>query len=365
MTSTAPRRTDLTVPPGSYAPLPASAFYDQAFHAREQAMFRRRWNYVALAGSLPDVGSYQLSEVAGVSILVVRGEDYVIRAFVNVCPHRGSTLVNSDEGGCRTFRCAYHAWTFSLRGELRGAPWATEDTQFDRSTAGLEELPVELFGPFVFTTLNQAPDPLAESYGDWMGALAPHLPTLTAWLKPYRRMKYTLECNWKVLVENSLECYHCTPAHPQLAEVLDVRKYRVREIFNQALKYQGIPLEGEPYPDYTHPLSPGVHYLWPNIFIGIDEPSHSVIVATNRPLAIDRSMHVRDYCFGDDVALAAREAFLAFQHSIFEQDIDLCESVQRGLAMQTLHRPRLLGGIEDGLRYFEQRLVDELESLDP
>lgn len=362
MTSTVPR-TDLTVPAGSYAPMQASAFYEDEFYLREQAMLRTRWHYVALAASLPDVGSYQVTEIASVSVLVVRGEDEIIRAFVNVCPHRGSVLVNDASGSCPVFRCPYHAWTFGLKGELRGAPWSKEDPQFDRSTAGLQELCVESFGPFVFSTLNPAPAPLAACYGDWMQGLSPHLDTMTAWLQPYRRTEYTLDCNWKVLIENSLECYHCGPAHPQLAEMLDVRKYRVCDTFTNGLKYQGIAREGERHPDYTHPLSPGVHYLWPNIFIAIDEPTHSVIVATIRPLAVDRTIHVRDYCFGDDITVEAREAFMAFQHSIFEQDIDLCESVHRGLTMQTLARTRLLGGIEGGPRYFEQRLLDEVDSL--
>jgi phenylpropionate dioxygenase-like ring-hydroxylating dioxygenase large terminal subunit len=361
MTNAAFHATDITVPAGSFAPLPSSAFSEPAFYAREQAMFRRLWNYVGLTASLAERGSYQLAEVAGVPIMLVRGQDDRIRAFVNVCPHRGAILVESASGVCSSFTCRYHAWHFGLDGGLRGAPWSREDPQFDRSAVGLHELPVELFGPFIFTTLHRDPEPLSASYGDWMESMAPCLDTLRQWLKPWRRVEYSLDCNWKILLENGLECYHCAPAHPQLAEILDVRQYRIVNTFSSALKYKAIPREGDPHPDFVHPLAPGVNFLWPNIFLGIDEPSHSVIVATNRPVAVDRCVHIREYCFGDDVSESEREAFVAFQHSIFEQDIPLCESVHRGLATRTLARPRLLGDIEDGLRYFEQRLLDELE----
>jgi choline monooxygenase len=180
--------------------LPWSWYTDpEVLRAEQEQIFRRTWQYAGHLGQLPEPGSRFAARAGDVPVLVVRDEGGEVRAFLNVCRHRGSVLVD-EPGTSATIQCRYHAWTYGLDGSLRAAPRADEG--LDRGDLGLRPVRVETHGPLVFVN----PDLDAPAFD--------RLPDLELdALRFHVRLPYVLEANWKVALENYLECYHCPVAH--------------------------------------------------------------------------------------------------------------------------------------------------------
>jgi choline monooxygenase len=174
-----------------------------------ERIFRSAWHYVGHAGRLAEPSSYFACETGGIPVVVTRDVDGELRAFLNVCRHRGAELARG-EGRRETLQCPYHAWTYGLDGRLRSAPRAAEA---DLGEVELASLRLESWGPFLFVNADPgAPSP----------ALDLELPFDPSELVFRERVEYSLGANWKVAVENYLECYHCPVAHPAFSRLVDV-----------------------------------------------------------------------------------------------------------------------------------------------
>ncbi|MGF1609001.1 MAG: aromatic ring-hydroxylating dioxygenase subunit alpha [Kiloniellales bacterium] len=189
-------------------------FYgDPEIYRRDlERIFMRHWLYVGHVSELPWPGDYFVFELAGESVIVVRGHDREVRALANVCRHRGSRVCWDKRGTAKTFLCPYHGWVYDLDGGLRGARLMPED--FDKSRYGLKPLRLEVLHGLMFLNFDdEAPT---------LGAAA---KALDASLKPFCLAEakvacsrlYPIAANWKLSLENYLECYHCAPAHPEYA----------------------------------------------------------------------------------------------------------------------------------------------------
>jgi phenylpropionate dioxygenase-like ring-hydroxylating dioxygenase large terminal subunit len=143
-----------------------------------------------------------------------------VRAFLNVCRHRGFPLAEGS-GKRETLQCPYHAWTYGLDGSLRAAPRSDEEPHFPKDELGLCAVAVDTWGPFVFVNAQRDTEPLADALGS-MPAQVAELGLDVDDLVFYTRWETEVDANWKIVSENFLECYHCQVAHPQLAEMLDV-----------------------------------------------------------------------------------------------------------------------------------------------
>jgi glycine betaine catabolism A len=198
--------------------LPPRVFHDPAvFQFEAERWFWRTWLNVGREQDFADAGTYALVDVAGESVIVVRGRDGVLRAFHNVCRHRGSTLVDApvtgDTGHIVRFQCPYHAWIYELDGSLRRAPHTDELVDFDAADNELLPVALDSWAGFVFVNL----DPLAATLTDYLADLpAAVSPYPVASLRRARRIEYEVAANWKVIGENYSECYHCPGVHPQL-----------------------------------------------------------------------------------------------------------------------------------------------------
>ena len=201
------------------------AFYsDPAIYARDmERIYMREWLYAGHASQIPRAGDYFLFEVAGESIIVVRGDDGEIRALVNVCRHRGSRVCYENSGHTEWFSCPYHGWTYNLRGELKAARLMPDD--FDMSGLGLAAIHVALFHGFILISFAENPDSLDTAHRLLDGVLAPFGLDRA---KVAHRASYTIDANWKLAVENYVECYHCAPAHPEFAESHSIQRPRER-----------------------------------------------------------------------------------------------------------------------------------------
>lgn len=248
--------------------LPAEWYTSPAMSDRERdRVFHRCWQYAGLTSQLSKPGDFLTYRAGDVPILVVRGQDGALRAFANVCRHRGSELVLAPSGNRKSIQCHYHAWTYNLDGSLRAAPGSKHEPGFDPLQCALWSVPMELWGPFIFVNPDRGARPLAETLGE--------LPSLVAvmgidldGLRCREQREYDTVANWKVVVENYLECYHCPTAHPGFSSVIDLNEYEVEE--HEYFSVKGGPVkqsakDGQGAFAVVGDVDRGLYaYLWPN-----------------------------------------------------------------------------------------------------
>jgi Rieske 2Fe-2S family protein len=186
--------------------------------AERERIFAKEWNCVGRASALPGPGDYVLRDIAGESLIVVRGKDGVLRAFFNVCRHRGTRMCDQRAGRFPgTIRCPYHAWTYSIDGHLIGAPHMQHAEGFDKKDYPLHEAAVAEYEGFVFACIDPSPAPFAETFAPMLDRFRRfNLGALAAG----HRVTYDVAANWKLVFQNYSECLHCPVIHPELAAVL-------------------------------------------------------------------------------------------------------------------------------------------------
>ena len=201
--------------------LPFSWFADPAVFALEQErIFARGWQYAGPIDWVAEPGQYLTCRAGLVPVVVVRDHDGVLNGFVNICRHR-ATEVAQGRGRRETLQCPYHAWTYGLDGCLRAAPRSQLEPEFDRSQFGLLPVAVDIWGPLVFVNRDLDAAPLRDVLGG-LPALLESCGFSFDGLRFRERRESVLAANWKAVVENFLECYHCPTAHPGFSKVIDV-----------------------------------------------------------------------------------------------------------------------------------------------
>lgn len=198
--------------------LPQAYFTDPAILAQEtERLLLDGWVAVARAEQVAAPGQYFLADVAGQSVIVLRDRGGVIRAFYNTCTHRGSRLCEEHQGQfSETLQCPYHAWTFALDGKLVGAPSTNDLDGFSKADWPLRPVALGLWEGFIF--LNLSPDP--EPFERYMAPVWTRFARFgTGHLKVGRSIDYTVKANWKLIVQNYSECYHCALVHPELTRL--------------------------------------------------------------------------------------------------------------------------------------------------
>lgn len=212
----------------------ARPFYmDAAIFERDmECVFRRHWHCLAHSSVIPNVGDFELSKLGDEQVILTRGADGSVHAMLNVCRHRGAEVCTKPKGNAKSFVCPYHAWTYANDGSLRAARLMPKD--FDRSAHGLRKLHVRVAAGLVFISFAETPldfDPIEQAlrascgqYG-WGDAKVAH------------RELYPLDANWKLAVENYVECYHCGPAHPEYSQTHALEKpLHMIEHLNEAME---------------------------------------------------------------------------------------------------------------------------------
>ncbi|MGE3979103.1 MAG: aromatic ring-hydroxylating dioxygenase subunit alpha [Nitrospira sp.] len=198
----APFQQAETLPPSTY-------FSNEFYQAEVDNIFMKIWNFVGREDYIGKPGDFVTFEFVGVQILIVRDQTGTVRAFSNTCRHRG-TPVASGEGSCRAFVCPYHGWTYDLQGKLVSAPEMQRTEGFCAADNGLRPIRLETWEGFMFVTFDPAAEPLLRYLGDLPDLLSSYE---FAKMKTVRRKTYTMNCNWKLYVENAMEAYHVPMVH--------------------------------------------------------------------------------------------------------------------------------------------------------
>ncbi len=340
--------------------IPAAFYTDQRIHELERsAVFGSGWQFVARAEQVSEPGRFVTADVAGEPVVVVRGSDGTLRAFFNVCRHHAAAVMTEAEGRCSVMQCPYHAWTYGLDGALKGMPEWEGVEGFDKREFGLVPVRVEAWESFVFVNLSGVGATLAAFLGDMVERVR---PLDLGKLKFFERRSYDLNCNWKVYVDNYLDGgYHVPHLHKSLNTVLDYSEYKIETRGNYCL--QSSPMAAGSDTE-TASVRKGemAYYYWvyPNFMLNWYEG----VMDTNLvlPMGVDRCRVIFDFFFADigDDALDHNEMSMAVGERIQEEDIGVCESVQRGLRSRAYDTGRLSVRREAGEQQFHRLLHADL-----
>jgi glycine betaine catabolism A len=278
--------------------LPAKYYTDTALFKDElERFFCRMWVCVGRTDHIPNVGDYFLRNVAGESIIVTRDDDGAVRAFFNVCRHRGTRICAQAEGHfARRIQCGYHGWTYGLDGHLIGAPHMQEG--FCRDEYGLNRVHADVWDGHIFVNLREQPDPLGMQLADLPQKFA-HWGMSDLCL--YKRIEYQVKANWKLIMLNYNECLHCPVLHPALSAISDYlsgdNDKPHRSYIGGSMEFQGgaetMSIDGKRrrgyLPGLTDEERKKVYYyaVFPNLFLSL-HPDY-VMTHTLWPRAVDRT----------------------------------------------------------------------------
>lgn len=338
--------------------LPSTWYTDATiFHAEKDRIFRRSWQYVGLADRLARRGDFLTYWAGDVPIVVVRDERELLRGFVNVCRHRGSQLVLDRCGTRQSIQCHYHAWTYSLDGSLCAAPGEKGEPHFDRGEFSLVPVQVDTWGPFVFVNPDVGAPPLAHVLGDLPQLVNETGIDLNA-LRCRKRDRYDIAANWKVVVDNYLECYHCPVAHPGFSDLIDTQNYTIREYDYFSTQTGGVKQSAREGRRSPYVIGEGVEdgfyvFLWPNFMVNIYPGPGNVSLNLIVPQDTERTEAEYEYLFADEVTDGEVAEFTGFIDQVQREDTVLCESVQRGLRSGFFDQGKLLLSREAALRHFQ------------
>ena len=366
---------------------------EEFFSLERERIFGRGWIGAACASEVAELGDTVVVELAGRSAIIVRGQDGVLRAFENVCRHRGSRLI--EPGRCRLekhIKCPYHSWAYALDGRLLGTPLFTADSEvpvdqrgifdmddvrgFDKADYGLLTLPVEIWGPLVLLSFDAAPAPHSDQLGDLPRRLAGYgLERFTL----VRQKRYEIGANYKLIAENFMEYYHLPWVHPTLVKVSPMKshyRWQGRGMYTGMCTtpiaadtedggWLGLPaLDGLTESDA---VSARFAWVFPNVALNV-LPNH-VFVMVARP--VGPGLTVEDtYLLADPVAsaTAAGEEAVDGLHSFWDtvncEDIAIVERVQQGLSTTSYAGGRMCYRFEEPLHRFQNMVVDRMVGID-
>jgi len=344
--------------------IPSSWYTDnRVFQLEQEIVFSSSWQIAARVDQFSKPGDYVTTEIAGEPIVVVRGSDGELRAFFNVCRHHAAAVMTEAEGQAAQMRCPYHGWTYSLEGELKGTPDFNDVCDFDRSKIGLLPVEIATWEKWILVRLTNHRN---LSLDDFPGRdLIEQLQAVgLANLHWFERRRYTLNCNWKVFVDNYLDGgYHVPHLHKGLNSVLEYSDYTIENGERYCLQSSPIVSTNNDEVAAVRGGNRALYYwLYPNFMINYYEG----VLDTNlvRPVTIDRTEVVFDFYFADSSA-AARERNLAsveVADRIQNEDLDICESVQRGLNSRAYTAGRLSVRREAGEHLFHRLLYADLKA---
>src|SRR5262245_22377088 len=357
-------QADLGAALAAGATLPADWYADPAIQRLEgERIFARTWQYAGRADRVEGSGDFFTCFAGQIPIVVVRDREGVLRGFVNVCRHRGH-LIAQGEGNRNALQCPYHAWTYDLDGTLRKAPRSEREPDFDKDGFSMLPVAIEAWGPLVFVN----PDPDAGPLADALGPVPDHIAESGLDVDRLRfrvRNEWEIECDWKVAVENYIECYHCSVPHTGVSKVIDVAPdeylYEADALALMQLahvretpKRNGRPayLEGEEV------MKPQYHLLFPNFTLNIDPGPGNMSVDVTRPAGPGRCTGSTEYFFYEEVSDEDAAEMMAFANQVGAEDASLVASVQVGLSSGMIPHGRLLPSSEVLIQHF-QRLVHE------
>jgi phenylpropionate dioxygenase-like ring-hydroxylating dioxygenase large terminal subunit len=343
--------------------IPWAWYSDPTILALErERIFRHNWQYAGHLGELDGPGSYVASPTGPVPIVITLDRDGTLRGFINVCRHRGAVLAcGSERRG--TLQCPYHAWTYNLDGTLRAAPRGGEDPAFDASRMGLVPVSVGTWGPFVFANPDPDAPPLSAALAELPAVVAEHGLDVSA-LTFHRRVSYEIRANWKIALENYLECYHCPVNHPGLVEVIDERRLELVADGLRTSQFAPIhprSLDGRGPIDAHGSVGSAQNHLWfPTLKFNVLPGHPNLSIGPLWPTGPETCAGYLDYWFSDEADERWIAELFELDDQVGAEDTALVEAAQRGSSTGMIERGWVLGGAETLIGHFQDFVVSRL-----
>lgn len=350
------------------APPPARAYGDPGVLAAElAAVFRSSWVVVGLGADVARPKSYLTAEVAGTPIVVTRDRDGQLHALANVCQHRGMILAEGA-GPAMTLTCPNHAWTYALDGQLKAAPRSSVEEGFDCAPIRLPSYAVHEWGPLVLVNLDRdAAPPLAEiaRMDETLAAAGLDLVTMR---RSGDVLDWSIAANWKIVVENYLECYHCSWVHRDFATVFDVGAYRYADEPLGTLLTSTSPVKVVADRDHQQRLlatdgrlaDSHWYLLFPTATVNLYPGQGAVELTWYWPVDADTTGARTIVFVAADATEEYEEQVTALLTQVGEEDNAICEGMHRGMRSGAIERVRVLPGNEPLITSFHALLAERL-----
>jgi choline monooxygenase len=345
------------------ATIPSRCYTDPAFLAlEEERVFCRTWQLVGRADQVAESGQFFTAEIGDESIVVLR-DGNEIRGFHNICRHRAGPVAHGC-GKRQTLQCRYHGWTYSLDGQLLRAPEMEESAGFRAADYRLMPVQVAVFGPLVFAMIDAGAPPLSHFLGDIPERAARFHVDEMRWVM---RKSWTVRCNWKVYVDNYLEGYHIPVVHPSLHKEIDYGEYRVEPHRYWSLQHAPLRPVGAAAGDRKYvPAAEGeqaqYYWLFPNVMLNVYQGQMQTNVVL--PRGHDACEVVFEWYSANPPEDASTDAqwtkLVAFSDEIQDEDIEICEQVQKNLRSRAYDRGRYSAAREVGVHHFHSLLHEFL-----
>lgn len=351
--------------------LPGAFYFDPGHYERElKHIFQRTWQYACHVCALAVEGAYVVCDIGEQSVLLLRGQDDQLRAFHNVCQHRAHRLLEGSGRLRGAITCPYHAWRYDHAGGLLSARHSEDVVDFDPVCAHLASVRVEILCGLVFVNLDPDAPSLASQLVGLEAQLRSFCPAPESLHHSYSHT-YALQANWKVSVENYSECYHCPGCHPSLSrQTLDLSSYQIdlQPGFHAHLSGD----QGERQGYASNPGAPrsrefGAWYVWPNLCIEV-YPGGYMNLLHHVPTGPQRCEQRVQWFTQGPQPDCREQAVIDFVAVVREEDLPLCQSVQKGLHSQGYNGGRLVvdaarsGFSEHAVHDIQQRVLQALAS---
>jgi phenylpropionate dioxygenase-like ring-hydroxylating dioxygenase large terminal subunit len=350
--------------------IPASYYLDNETHQREkEAVFYRNWWYAGHQSQLKGPGSYLTVQLCEQNIIVIRDKSGELRAYYNVCQHRGHELL-SGSGKVRTITCPYHAWSYGIDGELKAARNTEKLIDFDKCQFALKPVQVEVFCGLVFINLDLEAEALKLQAADLENEIRSFCPRVDE-VQFAQRDTYQVASNWKVMVDNFLECYHCHTAHKDFVNLVDMDSYssKVNGIYSSHISNAVATTESSAYHFEKGEVDFGYAgwFLWPNLTIWIFPGEPNISTLQMIPDGVGGTIEYQDWYLPNSEPTQQQRDAMNYQRDVLQpEDVGLCESVYRGLQSKGYNQGRFVVDpdrselSEHAVHHFQQLYMDAM-----
>lgn len=328
------RTVTITDDPARSGTLPGWAYTDLDFFKREaETVHFKSWHYAGAIDELREMGDYVTASILGQSVIVIRDKNGELGGFHNVCQHRAHELLQG-RGKARLITCPYHAWSYGTDGEFRGARGTQTLPDFDPKAYALKPIRVEVFADrFVFFNLDMDAVPLAEQAGDLADEIRREVVGFDRMQLVPGTPSGPMNANWKVAVDNYLECYHCSIAHPILSDLLDMKSHFIKADgiwMGQKLDLKADRRMSYPVAEDAAVKQGRFWWMWPTTTFNVLPGAPDISVFSFMPTGVGTTLQIGQ-CFTVPDAKPDLARHNYRNGVLTDEDVSLCESVQRGL----------------------------------
>lgn len=352
--------------------LPARFYTDpDIYEAEKAAIFYKSWWCAGHKSQLLKPNSYLTTEIHEQGVVVTRGQDGTLRAFYNVCQHRGHEIAKGC-GVAKRLTCPYHAWTYNLDGSLHAARLTKAMPDFNASRFSLKPVRVEEFCGFIFVNLDPDAMTLKEQSGGLEKEIRKYVPRIDDMVYVHRH-SYDVKANWKVVVDNFLECYHCHPAHRDFVDLVDMDSYRniINGIYVSQISDAPKTTNAKAYSFKKGDIDFGYAgwFLWPNLTLWVYPGEANISALIMIPKGPEQTLEHLDWFLPtQEVSPQIADAMTYMDKTLQPEDISLCESVQKGLKSQGYNQGRFVIDpahpqlSEHGVHHFQSMVAQALKA---